>query len=281
MAKQSEGSPIFVDVSGSFPVRGGSIPAYQQLATAIRASIASGELAEGERLPAEMVLADRAGVSRSTVREALRVLQESGFIERRSPKIFVVRAHSEEPAFREITHALQRRTVTFAALHEAMLLLDPELSRLAAARRDEADIEALRKNLEAQESSLADFPRWCRVDEDFHVTIAEASANAPLVLARATLGQVLVPTVAQFVTSERATTAALGFHRRIFEAIAEGDEELAALVSRRHVQDFHAAWERSGLDYHRDISQLIDAATVRLTANTDLSAHRRPNRTAK
>lgn len=230
----------------------------------MRASILSGELAEGERLPSEITLAARSGVSRSTVREALRVLQESGFIERASPKIFVVRAHSEERAMRAVSHALRRRTMTFSALHEALLLLDPELTRLAALRRDDEDLAEMGRNLAAQRGSLTDFQRWCRLDEDFHVMIAEASANPPLVLARASLGQVLVPTVAQFVTNERAAAAGTAFHQRIYDAIIEGDPDLAALVARRHVEDFDNAWQRSGLDYHQDISELMDAATLRL-----------------
>ncbi|HWI73706.1 MAG TPA: FCD domain-containing protein [Baekduia sp.] len=244
---------------------GGSGPAYQQLATTIRTSIMEGELTEGQRLPSEVALAGEAGVSRSTVREALRVLQESGFIERSSPKIFVVRAHTEEPAVRAVSHALRRRTVTFAALHEALLLLEPELTRLAALRHDEEDLAALRRILDAQRESLDDFARWCRLDEEFHETIAEASANAPLVLARASLGQVLVPTVAQFLTTERAAIAGTVFHERIYDSIVEGDGDLAALVARRHVEDFRQAWEHSGLEYDRDISALIDAATLVLT----------------
>lgn len=255
---------ILARVPQTLGATGGSGPAYQQLAATIRASILAGELRAGQRLPSEVALAGEAGVSRSTVREALRVLQESGFIERASPKIFVVRAHTEEPAVRAMSHALRRRTVTFAALHEALLLLEPELTRLAALRHDDADLEALRKILDAQHDSVGDFARWCRLDEEFHVTIAEASENAPLVLARASLGQVLVPTVAQFLTSERAATAGTEFHERIYDAIAERDGDLAALVARRHVEDFRRAWEQSGLVYDRDISELIDAATLRL-----------------
>src|SRR5919197_2600619 len=112
-------------------------PAYQQLAASIRQSIVDGELEPGHRLPSELALASQEGVSRSTVREALRVLQESGFIERASPRIFVVRAQDEEPAARAVIHALRRRTVTFSALHEALMLLEPELARLAAIRHDD------------------------------------------------------------------------------------------------------------------------------------------------
>lgn len=248
------------------PDNGGqsSGPAYQRLAASIRDSIHSGELEPGHRLPPELELANREGVSRSTVREALRLLQESGYIERSSPRILVVRAPDEEPATRALLHALRRRTVSFATLNEALMLIEPELARLAALRRTEEDLDALRANLEEQRTYRRDFRRWCRLDEDFHVAIAEAGANAPLVLTRATLGLVLMPTVAQLVTSERATAAATEFHQRIFDAIAEADPDLAMLIARRHIEDFRNAWEHSGLAYDRDISGLIGEAEARL-----------------
>ncbi len=237
------------------------VPAYQQLAESIRAAIISGELKEGDRIPSESGLAHQAGVSRSTVREALRVLQESGFLERVSPRILVVCPYSEGPAVRAMTNALSRRTVTFATLHEALMLLEPELARLAAQRRDESDLADLRRIIDAQHRHRRDYAHWCVLDEEFHLAIAQASANAPLVLARAALGQVLVPTVAQFIHNEQATQAATQFHRRLYDEIAAGDAELAGLVARRHLEDFQAAWERSGLGYHRDVRDLIEAAT--------------------
>jgi DNA-binding FadR family transcriptional regulator len=235
--------------------------AYEQLAGSIREAVLAGTLTDGQRLPSEATLAKQHGVSRSTVREALRLLQESGFLERISPKILAVRKHTEEPALRAMRHALRRRTVTFEALYESLMLLEPELSRLAASRREQDDLDALEEILMAQRAAVSDFAAWCRLDEAFHVAIAEASANAPLILARATLGQIIVPTVAQFVDSEQATGAAMNFHERLYTEIANGDGELAAVIARRHIEDFRSAWERVGLGYHRDISRLIEAAT--------------------
>jgi GntR family transcriptional repressor for pyruvate dehydrogenase complex len=196
------------------------------------------------------------------VREALRVLQESGFLERSSPKILVVRAHTDMPAFRAMSHALRRRTVTFAALHETLMLFEPELARLAANRRDKRDLDVLRGLLDAQHENSTNYREWCRLDDAFHLSIAEASANAPLVLARATLGQLVVATVGQFVRSERATQASMDFHERIYAQIVAGDAELAALMARRHIEDFRAAWEGSGLGYQQDISTLIDIGAL-------------------
>lgn len=185
-------------------------------------------------------------------------------MERTSPRILVVRAHDKEPATKALLQALQRRTVTFATLHEALMLLDPELARLAALRRSDEDLAALRTIVEGQQKNPGDFQKWCRLDENFHVTIAEAGANAPLVLTRATLGVILAPTVALLVTNEQVANAGTEFHRRIYEAIAEGDPDLAMLMARRHIEDFKQAWERSGLDYDRDIGGLIGETVAQL-----------------
>jgi GntR family transcriptional repressor for pyruvate dehydrogenase complex len=237
---------------------------YQRLAATISDRIRTGDLKVGERLPSENVLAAQAGVSRSTVREALRLLQESGFLERSSPRILVVRGQSDAPAVRATTHALRRRTVTFAALHESLLLLEPALTAKAAQRRDDDDLQALRNIIDAQHAKLGDYAEWCRLEEEFHLAIAEASSNAPLTLARLTLAEVLMPTILEFVTDERATRAGTEWHERIYAEILKGDGEFAAVLARRHIDDWRDAWERSGRDYHRDISELINAASGRL-----------------
>jgi len=222
----------------------------------IRDRILSGELREGDRLPSETTLAREAHVSRSTVREALRTLQEAGFVERASPKILVVRSHSDEPAWRELTRALRRRNVSFHHLHEALMLIEPELTRLAATRADLGDLRELEANLAAQERALGAFVEWSRLDEEFHLAIAEMSANPALIIARTPMTQLLLPTVRRFVRREEQTTAALRWHRRIVAEIEAHDDEAAALMARRHVDDFRRAWEHAGLDFHTEIGQL-------------------------
>jgi GntR family transcriptional repressor for pyruvate dehydrogenase complex len=240
--------------------------AYEQLAGALRTKILDGELAEGGRLQSEAALGREWGVSRPTVREALRVLQESGYIERASPKILVVRRHSEHPAFREMTHALRRRRVTFRSVHEALMTLEPELTRMAAEHRDEGDLAALAALIERQRAGRADFPLWCRLDDDFHLAVAEAGGNAPLILARASLSEVVVPATRQFIHDARAVDAAIDFHVRILEEIERGDGEGAAFMARRHITDFREAWEHSGLDYERELGEMIDSGGTTILA---------------
>ncbi|HTX08712.1 MAG TPA: FCD domain-containing protein [Solirubrobacteraceae bacterium] len=222
--------------------------AYEQLAEVLRDRIVSGELREGERLPSELVIARQAGVSRSTVREALRTLQEAGLIERASAKMMVVSGHRDDSAHRELAAVMRRRNVTFAHLHEALLVLDPELTRLATERVDNGDIRALRQNLDAQQRCLDDFAEWSRLDDELHTMIAEMSRNPALIVARTPISKLLLPVLYRFIQSSALTVAALRYHHRILAEIETRDSGLAAEVMRRHVNDFRIAWEKAGLD---------------------------------
>ena len=223
--------------------------AYEKLAADIRERIESGALQAGERLPSEAALAAQARVSRATVREALRVLQESGFVERTSPRILVVRRTADEPAHREVVRALRRRNITFQDLHEALLAIDPELARLATLRAGPADVVRLEAILADQERHLTDFDAWSRLDNEFHTTIGEIAGNWPLLLARRPTSDLLLPAMARSVRTEQATRAGLAFHHRILDELREGDAEGAAFMARKHINDFRRAWERSGLAY--------------------------------
>ena len=232
--------------------------AYEQLADALRESIQAGALRVGDRLPSETRLAQDAGVSRSTVREALRILQEGGLIERSSPKVMVVRRQTEESSHREVTAALHRRNVTFHHLHEALLTIEPELTRLATERANPADIRELQHILEAQQRNLDNFPEWCRLDDDFHRTIAEMSSNPALIVTRGPLWNLLLPVLNRFINSTSLTGHALRYHHRILAEIEARDSELAAAVARRHVNDFRVAWEKAGLDFDMQVADLGD-----------------------
>jgi DNA-binding FadR family transcriptional regulator len=228
--------------------------AYEQLAGQIRSRILAGQLSEGDRLPSELALANEAKVSRGTVREALRLLEEAGFVERTSPRILVVRRPSgDEPVLREVTRALRQSKVTFDHLHEALLALDPALTRLATERAEPAQIHALERHLEQQERVLSQPETWSRLDDEFHLMIAELSGNAPLILARRPISGLLLPTMWSFVRDERMTRAAFTFHERIVEQMRAKDPEAAEFMTRKHINDFRRAWVGAGLDVHMPV----------------------------
>lgn len=234
-----------MDLKG--PVR--QQPLVLQVSEQFRAQIESGAWPRGSRIPGENQLASELGVSRGTVREALRLLQEAGFVERASPRVLVARRpRGDEPALREATRALKQSNVTFDDVHEALLALDPVLTRLATEKAEAAQIERLERHLEEQERVLSQPETWSRLDDEFHLMIAEIAGNVPLLLARRPLTSVLLPILWQFVRDERMTRAAFTFHERIVEQMRAHDPEAAAFMTRKHINDFRRAWVRAGLD---------------------------------
>jgi DNA-binding FadR family transcriptional regulator len=227
--------------------------AYDQLAGLLRERITSGDLRVGDRLPSESALAEQAGVSRSTVRESLRILEQGGLVERSSPRIMVVADRSEGPGFRELRSALRQHNVTFHHLHEAMMTLDPELTRFAAQRADRSDVKELNEALEAQEEHLGHLAEWSRLDVEFHSMLAEIAANPALVIAREPISQLLMPALYRFMDTRDMAEHATKYHRRIVEEIEVRDPDTAAAVMRRHINDWRTAWERRGLDLHQEI----------------------------
>jgi GntR family transcriptional regulator, transcriptional repressor for pyruvate dehydrogenase complex len=239
--------------------------AYEQLAGLLRERITSGDLRVGDRLPSESALAEQAGVSRSTVREALRILEQGGLVERASPRIMVVSERKEDPEFRELRRALGRENVTFHHLHEAMMTLDPELTRFAAMRADRSDLKELNDALAAQEEHLGHLPEWSRLDVEFHSMLGEISANPALIIAREPISQLLMPALYRFMDTRDMAEHATKYHRRIVEEIEVRDPDTAAAVMRRHINDWRTAWERRGLDLHQeilDLSATAEHATV-------------------
>lgn len=245
--------------------------AYEQLAGLLRERITSGELGVGDRLPSETALAKQAGVSRSTVREALRILEQGGLIERASPRIMVVADRKDHPSFRELRRELRRHNVTFHHLHEALLTIDPELTRLAAIRAGKSDLAALHRNLDEQEQHLDHLAEWSRLDVEFHATIAELSANPALIIAREPISQLLLPALYRFMDTKDMAEHATSYHRRIVSEIEVRDPDTAAAVMRRHINDWRAAWEHRGLDLHQEVLDL--SYTTQSEGTTVVSPH--------
>src|SRR6201994_243496 len=167
--------------------------AYEQLAGLLRERITSGDLRVGDRLPSESALAEQAGVSRSTVREALRILEQGGLVERASPRIMVVADRSEDPGFRELRRALGQHNVTFHHLHEAMMTLDPELTRFAAMRADKSDLQELNDALREQEEHRGPPAGGARPAVKSHPMLAETPPTPARVPAREPISQLLMP----------------------------------------------------------------------------------------
>ena len=219
---------------------------YQEIVDQIQQQILSGALKPGDQIPAERDLAERFGVSRTAVREAIKSLTEKGLIE-----VFVGRGTfvtnlSPDRVVESMTLLLRNEPHGIASVQEAREALEVPTARWAAIRRHDAHITRLRA-IEAEiEEERAISPRLIDGDTEFHVELARATGNPVLVL--------LTQTIMGLLRTERlyredfasALPTAFASHREIVDAIADGDPDRAEHAMIEHLA--HVALPRSMRD---------------------------------
>lgn len=224
----------------------GTVPAYQALAETLRDRILSGELEPGHRLPVEPELSAAYGVSRSTVREALRVLASQNLVE--TTRGVLGGSFVAHPRPHQISSYLQSsislltgaKEISVEALLEARDLLEVPAAGLAALRRTRVHVEALEESL--VDRGAADPSARHALGVEFHVTLLRSAGNPLLeVLARPVYG----------VLAERFDPAPLSAafwaemdddHRRIVEAVRRRDVDGAREATRAHLAALRPAY---------------------------------------
>lgn len=224
-------------------------PAYKALSAEIERRILGGQLKPGEPLPSEQQLAEGFAVNRSTVREAIRQLEQEGLLVRGSSR----RLHVALPGVEELTpraaRAMMLQKVTFRELWDVAVVVEPCASRLAAARASAAELAELEANVVATEAAIAAGEPFAELDVRFHALVARASRNRVLMLAREPVGLLYRPTIERLQARLPQTGRRnLEAHRRILEALRRGDAEEAELWTRRHLVDFQRGYRVAALD---------------------------------
>lgn len=208
-------------------------PAYAAVVDRIRRAMALGVLLPGDRLPAERALAEELGVSRVTVREALRVLQGEGLlVTKRGNSGTVV---SPTVTNREEHGEYDKR---IAEVFELRLAVETMAAQLAAERVSPQDIQRLRECQAALESS-SDMHSFRRADSEFHLTVARISANGML---SNVVEDVRAAVSARLDRYDFAVIyeSSIRGHASVIDAIAKHDPEAAAAAMAAHIQEARA-----------------------------------------
>jgi DNA-binding FadR family transcriptional regulator len=230
--------------------------AYEQVADQLRALIMEGKLAPGERLPNEALLAREFGVSRATVREALRVLAAQNLL--RTAKGAGGGSYVTLPTVDHISEFLRSninlltdsKHVTLDELIEARELLEVPAARLAAARRDESDLEHLRAAIPPDPLGL-DSQEQFAYNKDFHSVVIECSRNTLLYIAAQPVFSALQTHLARSTLGRRFHAAINEQHRLIAEAIAAADADGAGAEMHRHLAFLAPFYEKAWREVRR------------------------------
>jgi len=219
---------------------------YELVVDRIEAQIMSGNLRVGDRLPAERDLASMLEVSRSAVREAIRVLQARGVLTStvgNGPDSGTVISGSSSDALNRLLRLHVALTnFPIDQVVEARVMLERWSVRLAAANASAPDLAALRKLLAEMDDEGISRATFNDLDTAFHVAIADASGNRMVAdLTGAMREAVRHSLLAAFSETAEWEKLADGFraeHRAIYECIASGDGSRASDTVEAHIRDF-------------------------------------------
>jgi DNA-binding FadR family transcriptional regulator len=228
--------------------------AYQAVTRSIEAKILSGEWVVGAVLPGEFALADAFGVHRSTMREAIRVLEQEGLIHRRpGTKQLMVNAPTGRHVASRMRATIVLQEITFLELWQTMLILEPAAAEAAAVNADEIEIDELAANLEASRRVSKDPTELVLLDMEFLDIIARASRNRVLQLCREPIGQLLYPTFLPVMQQPEAAPRLLQAHDAILTAIRSRNGEGARSWMHRHIVDFRRGYQHANLDINKPV----------------------------
>jgi len=229
-------------------------PAYRILADHISEQILAGEIRPGEQLPPENVLAERFGVHRSTVREGIRLLEETGMLRRKSQKRLVVSVPDGTHLADRTVQALIMRQISVRELYEANVAFDPVLARLAAGSASGTQIARLRRNLRESRAAAADKAVLSKLDAEFHLLVCEATNNEIFQTMRQPLHDLFLPMVSELIDTIDTSERMIAAHERIVAAIEHRDPAEAEAWSRRHIEDFKRGYLKAGLDFDQPVA---------------------------
>ncbi|HWV96856.1 MAG TPA: FCD domain-containing protein [Xanthobacteraceae bacterium] len=231
-------------------------PAYRVVVRSIEAKIMSGQWAVGDRVPAETTLATDYGVHRSTVREAIRVLEQNGLVRRHDGgKLLYVTAPREADISQKVTAAIVLHEISFFELWESMRCLEPMLAECAAKRIDDEALEALRANVEKTKAAFEDKRSLVELDIEFHQIIARASRNRALQLSREPMSQLFYPAFFNVFSRLNAGERLVFAHERILQALSRRDVTDARSWMDKHIVDFRRGYELANLDIEAPVGR--------------------------
>lgn len=223
---------------------------YELVAERLRERVVHGELQPGERLPNEAALATDFGVSRATVREALRVLAAHNLI--RTSKGAGGGSYVTLPSLGGVSDYVQSSItlladaddVTLTELLEARELLEVPAARLAAGRRGEAELERLRAAIPDQPLRLGT-QRQFVYNQDFHLAVIDGCRNALLAIAAQPVFAVLQRNLARSKLGAQFHRTINEHHRAIAAAIEAGDGDAAGGEMHAHLEFLRPYYERA------------------------------------
>jgi GntR family transcriptional repressor for pyruvate dehydrogenase complex len=222
----------------------------------IQGLIVGGRLEAGTRLPPERELAEELGVSRTVIREAVRILMTKGLLETRPGVGTIVRHLTRDQIVEPLSLLVQIRDgdISFEQLHQVRSILEVEIAGVAALQATEEDITNLRQIMADMEASQDDPDVFAARDTDFHQGLAQTTHNPLLTLLLGVIRDLLEEYMTVVTRYLDVRQQVLPYHYEILEKVAAKDEEGARQAMREHLKQIRKNHETA---FSRQLSEGI------------------------
>jgi GntR family transcriptional repressor for pyruvate dehydrogenase complex len=212
---------------------------FEEIVLQLKQSILIGSFKPGDKLPTERELVEQFRVSRVAIREALRTLENSGFIVTRQGANGG--AYVTDLSFEFLANAFVdlflADKISIPELHRVRLIIEPEIAKLAAAAITPEYAERLKKALEAEEVPTSSLLEDIKIKTAVHYILAEMCGNRFLeAIVRSSMK--LTHTLIQMVNPDPSTMHPAGMHRPIVEAVLTGNPEASSMAMHQHTLEF-------------------------------------------
>lgn len=238
-------------------------PSYMEVYRQLEAAIMRGDLAIDEPLPTEAKLCAMFNVKRSTVREGIRLLEQSGLVRRGNARRLIVSAPDAESSSANVIRSVALNRVTLEELWRVERELDELAARLACLEISDDLLRQLQENLAATRAERGNVKAIVKLDMEFHRLIAQAANNRALAMARDPLGILLYASTDFVITRlHQATDRLIIAHQHIVDAIAAKNTEQASIWTYKHLDDFKRGCIMAGANFDDPIGDFVDSEVL-------------------
>jgi DNA-binding FadR family transcriptional regulator len=225
------------------------VRSYQRIVEQVEDALARGDLQPGHRLPSERELVAQFQVSRSTVREALRVLESNGVVRSRpgDPNGPEVLAFSSRALRKQMVRLARVDEVGLSELVSFRMILDGSANMLAARLHTPDQLKEMEATIDAMQAAVdAGYEEFSKADLAFHDAVGRASRNTLIQLCNEVVREVVLGLISEKISRSRHSRSlmltSLGHHRRVLAAVRAGDGLAAARAARRSLYDYYAGY---------------------------------------
>lgn len=213
----------------------------------IKEFIVHNKLESGSKLPSERELGSRLKISRTSIREALRMLEIMGLVEVKPGKGIYVKNLTGD-LFVPLPTWVSNYRDTIHKHFEARLILEPEIAALAARRATKKDIRQIRQNIQTQKD-LPECQKAASIQADikFHGLVAEAAKNETILMLFNSIARISFHGWKAAIRMEGRNASAVKEHAELLEKLARRDEDGARRVMREHMLESIRMLEKQGL----------------------------------